>query len=75
MYAKDRSSTFLPSSVIMDNNIIWNQHVNPGMHNLKTKSRNNLKILGARRMRRMFHMEDPQILGATLENLVSTVTW
>jgi hypothetical protein len=23
----------------------------------------------------MFHMEDPQILGATLENLVSTVTW
>jgi Leu/Phe-tRNA-protein transferase len=35
------------------------------------KSRNHLKILGARRVtRNKFHTEVPQILGATTQNLV-----
>jgi hypothetical protein len=40
------------------------------------KSRCHLKILGARRaMRRKFHTENPQILGATVQNLVARATW
>ena len=40
------------------------------------KSRNRLKIPGARRMTKSkFHSEEPQILGTTMQNLVTTVTW
>jgi hypothetical protein len=40
------------------------------------ESRNHLKIPGARRMTwSKFHSEDPQTLGTTIQNLVTTVTW
>ena len=40
------------------------------------KYRNNLKILGTSIVtRRKFHIEDPQILGATGQNLVGTAAW
>jgi hypothetical protein len=40
------------------------------------KCRSHLKILGASRMTRSkFHTEDPQILGVTVENLVTRATW
>lgn len=40
------------------------------------KSRNHLKIPGARRMTRSkFYSEEPQTLGTTIQNLVTTVTW
>jgi len=38
--------------------------------------RSYLKILGTRRVPcSMFHIDDPQILGAPIQNLVATVTW
>jgi hypothetical protein len=40
------------------------------------KSRNHLKILGARSVAwSKFHTEGPQILGATVKNLVARATW
>jgi hypothetical protein len=40
------------------------------------KSRCHLRLLGARRViRRNFHTEGPQILGATVNNLAATMTW
>jgi hypothetical protein len=39
------------------------------------KSRSQLKILGIRRITSSkFHTEDPQILGATAQNVVATTT-
>jgi hypothetical protein len=40
------------------------------------KSRSHLKILGATRVTRSkFHIEEPQISGATGQNLLATATW
>lgn len=42
----------------------------------KKKTRNHLKVLGVRKVTwSVFHIEHPQILGATAENLASTATW
>jgi len=39
-------------------------------------SKSNLNILGARRViGSKFHPKDPQVLGATVQNLVTQVTW
>jgi len=39
-------------------------------------SRSHYEIQGARRVAcSKFHAEDPQVLGATVENLVATATW
>jgi len=41
-----------------------------------SKSRNYLKILGSRRLKRnKFHTEDPQVLATTVVNVVATVVW
>ena len=48
----------------------------PGVHRCSKKSRRFLKILEAiRTTRRKSHTEDPQILGATVQNLVALATW
>jgi hypothetical protein len=47
-----------------------------GVHKFYKKFRSHLKFLGARRVRySAFHTEDPQILGATVQNLVDWVIW
>jgi len=40
-----------------------------------TKIRGHLKILGTIRVTSKFHFEDPQILGATVQNLGATAIW
>jgi hypothetical protein len=48
----------------------------PWVYKLFKKSRSNLKILGAIRVTRSkSHTEDPQILGTTVPNIVSTAIW
>jgi hypothetical protein len=47
-----------------------------GCTNFPKKSTIHLKILSARRVAwSKFHTEDPQIIGATLQNLVARATW
>jgi hypothetical protein len=45
------------------------------MHNVFKKSTSHLEMFGTRRITRTLRMENPQILGTTLENLVATVIW
>ena len=47
-----------------------------GVNNLSGNPRNRLKIRGVGSLTEIkFHVEEPQILGSTVRNVIATATW
>jgi len=58
------------------NSVQWHVICTSDFHIFAQKFSNALKIPGARRLTyRQFHSEDPQTLGANVQNLFAWVTW